>query len=158
MNRPTDAAPPARPPTVSARFERRIEALPEIVRFTAQACAASALPVDLVPAVDLAVEELFTNMVKYGRGSRAPVRIEIAAVENGVEVTLIDADVEPFDVTLAPDADVALPLEQRRPGGLGLHLTRRMVEALDYRYWPERREARISFRKTAAAGRPSGSR
>ena len=42
-------------------------------------------------------------------------------------MTLTDYDVEPFDVTAAPDADVDLPIEQRSPGGLGLHLIRRLA-------------------------------
>jgi len=45
---------------------------------------------------------------------------------------------------------VTLPLEQRVPGGLGLHLTRRLVDAIEYTYVPERRESRITFRKSSA--------
>ena len=96
------------------------------------------------------MEELFTNMVKYAKGSASPVRVEVAAVEGGVEVTLVDRDVERFDPTASPDVDIHAPIEERRPGGLGLHLIRRMVDAIDYRYSDETREGRISFRKTAA--------
>jgi anti-sigma regulatory factor (Ser/Thr protein kinase) len=145
----TERAVRATPPPAAREFARRIAALPEIFAFTAQACADRGLPDALRPPVDLAVEELFTNMVKYAAGSRAPIRIEIAAVEEGVEVTLIDTDVEPFDVTRAPDADVTAPLAQRTPGGLGLHLTRRVVEGLRYHYEPELRQARITFRMTS---------
>ena len=69
----------------------------------------------------------------------------------GVEVTLVDRDVEPFDVTRAPDADVRAPVEARRPGGLGLHLVRRMVDAIEYRYLGETRESRTTFRVTGTA-------
>ena len=37
------------------------------------------------------------------------------AVADGVEVALTDIGVEPFDMTKAPDANVDLPAEQRRP-------------------------------------------
>ena len=66
-------------------------------------------------------------------------------------MTLTDYDVEPFDVTKAPDADVKLPIEQRRPGGLGLHLIRRLLDSIEYEYSKERRQSRITFRKTKAA-------
>jgi anti-sigma regulatory factor (Ser/Thr protein kinase) len=46
------------------------------------------------------------------------------------------------------DADVGLPLEQRQPGGLGIHLVRRMVDSVEYEYRKELRETRITFRKT----------
>ena len=115
-------------------FERRIDALDEIVAFTAGAFGRQHVDPKLLPDVEFAVEELFTNMVKYGGTSAARVRLDIAGIPAGVEVTLTDEDVEPFDVTRAPDADVSLPIGERVPGGLGLHLTRRLVDAVEYDY------------------------
>lgn len=102
------------------------------------------------------MEELFTNMVKYAAGADRgnEVRIDMATIEGGVEVTLTDFGVEPFDVTLAPDADVNLPIAERKPGGLGLHLIRRLVDSWDYDYDHVARQSRITFRKTLA-GKPA---
>ena len=85
-------------------------------------------------------------MIKYSRTGANPVEIAIECGEEAVAVTLVDTDVEPFDVTAAPDADTGLPLEQRKPGGLGLHLVRRLVEGLSYEYRDTARESHISFR------------
>jgi serine/threonine-protein kinase RsbW len=141
------------PPGDSRRFDRRIDAVAEIVDFTAQVFARRGYDSSLLPAVDFAIEELFTNSVKYGGGSSSPIVVGIAAIDGGVQVTLVDADVPPFDVTLAPDADLSLPIDQRVPGGLGLHLTRRLVDDIKYSYSPERRESRIMFRKTNSGRR-----
>jgi serine/threonine-protein kinase RsbW len=133
-------------------FARTFDSLQEIFEFTAVYFARHGVDPRIRNTVDFAVEELFTNMVKYGAtaepGSR--VRIALAAVADGVEVTLTDIGVEPFDMTKAPDASVDLPVEQRRPGGLGIHLIRRLVDSWDYHYSPERRESRITFKKTLA--------
>lgn len=146
----------ATPPTGdSRRFERRIDALADIVAYTSAVFDRRGFDRALLPAVEFAIEELFTNAVKYGAGSTSPVTIDIAAIAGGVEVTVLDPDVPRFDVTRAPDADLTLPLEQRVPGGLGLHLTRRLVDALEYTYSPERRESRIIFRKTAPGTSPA---
>jgi serine/threonine-protein kinase RsbW len=106
--------------------------------------------------VDFVVEELFTNMVKYGRGSSAPILLAVDGQDGQAVVTLIDRDVAPFDPNAAPDVDVGQPIEARAPGGLGLHLIRRMTDRVQYDYVPERREGRvtvwISRRQPAATG------
>jgi len=144
------------PATAARRFARRVDALPALFAFTAAFFAEHGVDVALLSPVDFAIEELFTNMVKYGRPGRDEVELALARIAGGVDVALTDYDVEPFDPTQAPDADVTLPIEQRAPGGLGIHLTRRLVEELEYRYVPERREARISFRKRSDPARQGG--
>ena len=80
-----------------------------------------------------------------------------AAIAGGVEVTLVDRDVEPFDITRSPGVDIDAPIEKREPGGLGLHLIRKLAESVTYTYAQERRESRISLRFTGS-GRTSGAR
>jgi anti-sigma regulatory factor (Ser/Thr protein kinase) len=136
------------PAAAHRAFERSFDSIEAIFAFTSEAFARQGIEPEFLPVVDLAVEELFTNMVKYARGSARDVRMDVSAIDGGVEVTLTDYDVERFDVTRAPDVDVGAPIDQRRPGGLGLHLIRRMVDAIEYRYSDAAREGRITFRKT----------
>jgi len=141
------------PDTAHRSFERSFDSIEHIVAFTAATFADQGIDPELLPAIDFAVEELFTNMVKYSTMSSAAVRIDLARIDGGVQVTLSDYDVEPFDVTQAPDADIELPIEQRKPGGLGLHLIRRLVDSIEYEYSRESRQSRTTIRKTRA-GRP----
>jgi len=138
-------------PGVSRSFRRRLEAIEDIVAFTAEAFASEGIEAGARPAVDLALEELFTNVVKYGK-SGANVTVEIARVAGGAEVTLVEDDAERFDPTRAPVIDTKAPLEERHPGGLGLHLVHKLVDAIEYRYLDEIRQGRTSFRKTMADG------
>ena len=132
-------------------FSRSVDALPAMVAFTDELFAEQWADSRLRPTIDFALEELFTNMVKYSPMGTADVRIDVMAVEGGLEVTMTDHGVAPFDVTRAPDVDVDAPIERRRPGGLGLHLTRRLVDSLDYAYDEARGESRITFRVTTRA-------
>lgn len=136
------------------RFARRIDALADIVAFTDEALASAPIDASQRHVLDFAVEELFTNMVKYAPSGAQEISIEITRLPQGAEVSLLDTDVDCFDVTRAPDAAVALPLAQRTPGGLGIHLLRRLVDALDYRYDPARRQGltrfRVAYRRAAA--------
>lgn len=140
-------------------FARAVDSLERIFEFTSDFFARASIDPRLLPTVDLVVEELFTNMVKYGTrpGAAAEIRIAMAAVEGGIEVEMVDAGVDAFDVTRAPDADTTLPIEEREAGGLGLHLIRRLVDSWSYDYSQARRESRVTFTKTLA-GVPAGAR
>jgi anti-sigma regulatory factor (Ser/Thr protein kinase) len=142
--------------TSSRTFRRSFDSIQDIFAFTAEVFASEHVDPVLLPSVDLTVEELFTNMVKY-TASSAAVRIDMTKVAGGVEVTLTDYDVEPFDLTQAADVDIDRPIEQRKPGGLGLHLIRRLVDCVHYEYSAESRQSRITFRKTQA-GAPTSDR
>ena len=83
---------PRRSPGASTRFRRSWRSPTEVF-------AERALDPRLRPIVDFALEELFTNMVKYSPMGVADVRIDVAAIEGGVEVALTDYGVAPFDVT-----------------------------------------------------------
>lgn len=133
-------------------FERRIDALPRLFAFTAEAFAAHPCHPSVALAVDFVLEELFTNAVKYG-GGQAPLAVTLAPLaDGGFDVAFEDPDADDFDPTAAPDADIDAPLAQRRPGGLGLHLIRRMVDSVEYQYVTACRTSRVRFRKTHNKG------
>jgi phosphoserine phosphatase len=134
-------------PAATRAFRRSLAAIDEIVAFTSDAYAGQRIEPGTRAAADLALEELFTNMVKYG-DSCANVTVEVAKVPGGVEVTLIEDDAGRFDPTAAPGVDIEAPIEERRPGGLGLHLVRKLVDCLEYRYLEASRQGRTTFLKT----------
>jgi serine/threonine-protein kinase RsbW len=127
-------------------FARRLESLAEMAAFTAAALPQGMVDAEQRLTIDFAIEELFTNMLKYSRSGANRVEIALECDTDSVVVSLMDSDVEPFDVTAAPPADVSLPLQRRDPGGLGLHLLRRLVGELSYEYRAAMRESRIRFR------------
>lgn len=137
----------------SREFDRSFDSLNAMFAFTREAFQKDNIDGRLHPTVDLALEELFTNVVKYAKGTQSRVRIDIGKVPNGVEVTLTDHDVDFFDVTRTAEVDVNAPLEDRTPGGLGLHLIKKMVEFFEYQYLEDSRTSRITFRCTAVERR-----
>jgi phosphoserine phosphatase RsbU/P len=142
--------------TAHRAFARSFDSLEEIFQFTKYAFGRLQIDRRLLPTVDLVIEELFTNAVKYSTMSQAAPEIGLRALPDGVEVTVIDHDVDLFDVAQAPEVDVDAPIEQREPGGLGLHLVRRMVDSVEYHYDDERRRSRTVLTKTRRAPFESG--
>jgi len=124
---------------------REFAALETAVARVREFWAQHALPdADRFP-VDFAIEELFTNMVKYGRRSDTRIRLRLQREAGAVAVLLVDPDSDPFDPTAARPVDLAAPIEKRTPGRLGLPLIHKLVDDFAFEYAGS--ESRISFRK-----------
>ena len=115
-------------------FKREINALDEIFEWIGAFLTAQQIDPAAAYAINLAIEELFTNMVKYSAGSADDVLIAIDRNGKDLVVTMIDSGSKRFDVTKSAEVDVTQGLEDRQPGGLGLHLVKKMVDSLDYEY------------------------
>ena len=122
----------------SHSFERSIARLPEIFDFVGAYLEDERIRESDRFPIQLAVEELFTNMVKYNATGAGEIRIEIARLDRDVNVSLIDFDTDRFDPRESPEVRTDAPIEERTPGGLGIHLVRRLVDRIDYT-WNDRR-------------------
>jgi anti-sigma regulatory factor (Ser/Thr protein kinase) len=91
------------------------------------------------------MEELFTNMVKYNPGNSNDILLGVDKIDSNVTISLTDFDVDPFDVTEERDVDIESPLTERKVGGLGLHLIKKMVDSIEYDY--SDRQSKITFTK-----------
>jgi anti-sigma regulatory factor (Ser/Thr protein kinase) len=85
-------------------------------------------------AVFLAVDELFTNMVKYHPTNSSDVSIKLSTEGQTMIVQLVDQNVDPFDVTKKPDPDLSGSLDDREPGGLGIFLTKKFIDDVQYQH------------------------
>ncbi len=129
----------------NGHFKREIDALPRIFEFTGAFAGQRALDDSIVFAMNLAVEELFTNIVKYGAGHDKEVGIELDVRDGYLVIEVVDEDAEPFDITAAEKVDVNKRLDEREAGGLGIHLIRSMMDYIKYEY--SDRTARITLKK-----------
>lgn len=115
-------------------FPRRFDALPDIFAFIGGYFTAHQIDEHHRFSVEFAVEEIFTNMVKYHPEGRRPIVVELSGGEGELKIGLTDRGVDPFDITQAPTVDTAAELAERTPGGLGLQLTRKMMDSVSYEY------------------------
>jgi anti-sigma regulatory factor (Ser/Thr protein kinase) len=125
-------------------FRREIDALDEVFRFLEDFIESNAIRERTAFTINLVVEELFTNMVRHNAGGGDAIDLSIERVGDHLHLGLIDFDVDPFDPAGVPPPPVAAGIGERRPGGLGLHLVRAMVDELDYEYETETRRMRVS--------------
>jgi serine/threonine-protein kinase RsbW len=116
------------------RFTRDMESLEAVFTFLNAFSEAEHLDPISAYALTLAVEEFFTNIVKYGRGTEGAVLIEADRRERTVTVRLEERTPEPFDVTRPTQTQFDVPSGDRRPGGLGIHIAKEMLDGLSYDY------------------------
>lgn len=115
-------------------YKRSFDEIKNIVADTERFFAEENIDPSLRLKVDLSLEELFVNMVTYDTETDRNIEIEMRPIENGIEVSLSDFDVDPFDPTHPRDIDIDAPLSERDPGGLGLYLVLKMADSIHYRY------------------------
>lgn len=115
-------------------FERSYTALSELFRFLEGFLDEHGIDERAAFAARLALEEVFTNMVKYSTSSAEDVVVKIESGAGGLVLVMEDASSEPFDPTIHPEPDLQAPLAERRPGGLGLHLVRNLVDSIEHEY------------------------
>jgi serine/threonine-protein kinase RsbW len=130
------------------RYKRSIEEIRNIVADTEQFFAQGNIDDSLRMKVDLSLEELFVNMVTYNTETTCDILIEMKAIDNGIEVSLTDCNVDRFDPTGSGQVDVDAPLADRTPGGLGLYLVLKMADSINYEY--HGRTSKITFTNKVA--------
>ena len=118
-------------------FERCFPNQPEdLSRVTAEAMRFledSPIGAQALYVANLTVEEMGTNIIKYGYDDTAvhEILLSLKLLPTSLLVVLED-DGHEFNPLNWPDPQVNLPPEQRSPGGLGVHLVRKLAEEMTY--------------------------
>jgi len=96
--------------------------------------------------LDLALEEIVTNIISYGYSDQNPheISITIAIFSTQIQVEIID-DAKPFNPLLRPDPDTQSKLSDRPIGGLGIHLVKTLTTACDYKREKNKNHLRITL-------------
>lgn len=83
--------------------------------------------------LNLVLEEAVVNIINYAYPKEEHESIYLSArMQNGSVVFVLTDTGKEFDPTMAPDADVTLPAEERQIGGLGIFLIRQIMNEVKY--------------------------
>lgn len=127
----------------TAAYPAVLDSLEKMRRFVEEAAEAAGLDRSRAYKLQLAVDEIATNIVMYGFGNAHPeetVVIRGEKTDSSLIITLEDAGpaFDPEGRKLPSEADLARPLEERGIGGLGIFLAVKGVDRFDY----ERRDGK----------------
>ena len=116
--------------------EATLENLPAVTAWIDKALEEQDCSMKAQMQIDVAIDELFGNIVHYAYASgtgEATVRFAFDADTRMVSITFLDSGI-PFDPLSQTDPDINVPVEQRTVGGLGIYLVKKTMDRVDYRY------------------------
>ncbi|NLG74363.1 MAG: ATP-binding protein [Chloroflexi bacterium] len=116
-------------------FVAQYESLSHVRDFVGQAAEDAGLDAAAVYAVQMAVDEAFTNIIEHAYGGECLEEIDCTCeiVKDGLEVLLRDCG-RPFDPDAVPDPRLDTPLEEREVGGLGLFFIRKLMDEVQFTF------------------------
>lgn len=109
-----------------------LDALVLISDFVVAHAQASGMDEHAVWEVQLAIDEAATNVIQHSYADSAGNIMVVATVDASVlQIALHDGG-RAFDPADVPPPDLDSPLEERRTGGLGIYLMRKLMDSVEF--------------------------
>lgn len=110
-----------------------VQEIPQLAAFVEEFCESCGIDMSTTMSLNLALEEAVVNVMDYAypAGSNGDVFVD-AKHEDGLLTFVIRDNGIPFDPTKTGEVDTTLSVEERPIGGLGIHLVRTIMDAVDY--------------------------
>lgn len=119
--------------TKSIELKNRISEIPRLGDFLDDLGEAWGLSEDSLFTVHLALDEIVSNTIRHGYDDSAHHRIRILLeLKNGELFMTIEDDAAEFNPLRAPEPDFSVPLKERKIGGLGIFLVRKVMDGFSY--------------------------
>lgn len=119
----------------SVVYPANFESLAAVRQFVVHLAEECGLKESAVNAVELAVDEAFTNIVEHAYGGECQEEIECTCrlEQQGITITLRDCG-QPFSPEGVPAPDLDADLEDRQVGGLGLYFMRQLMDEVNFTF------------------------
>ena len=117
-------------------FKAKTESLSDVLGFVDLMLEKYECPMKIQTAVCVAIEEVFVNVARYAyEGGEGEVDLGIGFDKESRIITFRMADKGiPFDPLKKPDPDITLSAEEREIGGLGIFITKKTMDLVEYAY------------------------
>ena len=132
------------------RFPSRLDDLTRVGMEASRFLEAAGIGGRPAYVANLVIEELATNVLKYGYDDTAvhEVRLRVEVHPDALQLVLED-DGHSFNPLDVPEPDMHLPVEERPPGGVGIHLVRKMADRVEYERCDDRNRVTVEIKVSA---------
>jgi serine/threonine-protein kinase RsbW len=105
------------------------------------------LPDETLTNINLVLDEVVSNVIKYGRAGDSDGAINVSLVREGGRLTVEVSDAGiAFNPLEATPPNLDLPIMERPVGGLGIHIVKALTETAVYRRENERNHLTMTMR------------
>ena len=117
----------------SFSLESHISELKKMDRHVEAFAEAAGLSMKDTFSLNLSLEELVSNIIKYGgeAGKAHEINLQLSIDASQLEIIISDSG-SPFDPSKANTPDVSLSLDERAIGGLGVFLVNKFMDSMQY--------------------------
>ena len=117
-------------------YAARLESIDPLTAQVDETLEALECPMKAQLQIDVAIDELFSNIARYAYPSgegEAMIQLEVQNQPRVIALTFIDHGI-PFNPLAADMPDTSLSAEDRPIGGLGIHLVRKTMDEMRYEH------------------------
>ncbi len=108
--------------------------LDEVLSFLERVLEEADCPPKAQMQIAVAAEEVFVNISQYAYApGTGTLTVQMALEPAAITLRFIDGG-RPFDPLSKPDPDVTLTAEERQIGGLGIFMTKKVMDEASYEY------------------------
>jgi len=113
-----------------------VENIETVTAFINEQLEAAECPMKAQMQIDIAIDEILSNIVHYAYGEKVgdvTVRIEFSDNPKSAVLTFTDSGV-PYSPLEQSDPDISLSAEERKIGGLGIFMVKKIMDDMTYEY------------------------
>ena len=114
-------------------FKNEEQELSRVAEFMEGVCDELQLDMHVAMKLQVAIEEMVTNVIFYAYPEGASADITLSAESDGKELTFVLSDSgKPFDPTAKEDADLDVNPMDREQGGMGILIVKNIMNEVSY--------------------------
>ena len=116
----------------------------KVLEFVEDALNNEHIPVKTIHKVLICTDEIFANIAQYAHADATEIRCSVS--DNQVILEFIDDGI-PYNPLETPEPDIAQSAEERTIGGCGIHIVRKLVNHIEYKYIDQKNVLSFSIQK-----------
>lgn len=113
------------------RLTPGLESMEQVTAFLEQALEEAEVPMKVIAQINIAADEIFSNIARYSGASDATIGI---SADDGIIRLRFADNGQPYNPTEKDDPDITLTAEDRRIGGLGIYIVKKSMDSVEYEY------------------------